>query len=120
PGRARTGGWSANARPSSAALAQQPLDPGLGILIVAFSYVTVATHFPLVHEHQGRPRAHAVATPDREIVILHDGIAHAELAGGLDDLAVALFPGKPRAGPADDREPRLLVPLVPHPQLRDD
>src|SRR2546426_6588826 len=67
----------------------------------------------------GGPRSHAEPGPDREVVVLHDRVAHAEPLRRVDDLRVRLLPEELRAVDTDDGEPQRRVPFVPRPQLRD-
>src|SRR5207245_8719923 len=72
-----------------------------------------------IHQDRGRPGPDAPALPDRELVVLHDRISDPEFLRGVHDTPVRLLPGEFRAVHSDDREPVLLVTLVPAPQLRD-
>src|SRR5207253_5991530 len=81
--------------------------------------VPIADDSLAIHQDRGRPGPDAPALPDRELVVLHDRISDPEFLRGVHDTPVRLLPGEFRAVHSDDREPVLLVTLVPAPQLRD-
>src|SRR5207247_5950960 len=110
---------TASGRRSRTSLDEEPPDHGLGLRIVALADVPVPDDPLPVHEEQGGPRSHAEPGPDREVVVLHDRVAHAEPLRRVDDLRVRLLPEELRAVDTDDGEPQRRVPFVPRPQLRD-
>src|SRR5678816_1312198 len=79
----------------------------------------VADDALLVDDHRGGPRPVAVAPPDREIIVLHDRVRHAQLAGCGHHPVVGLLPEELRRVDPHDGQPLLLVLRVPVPQLRD-
>jgi len=81
--------------------------------------VGVSDYPVTVHEDGSRPRPGTEALPDGEVVVLDDGIADVAVADRGRHAVVRTLPEKLRGVDADDREPRLTVPLVPAPQLRD-
>src|SRR5439155_1086321 len=110
---------TASGRRLRASLDEEPPDHGFGLGIVALADVPVPDDPFAVHEDQCRPRSHAEPGPDREVVVLHDRVAHAEPLRRVDDLIVRLLPEELGAADADHGEPRRRVPFVPPPQLRD-
>src|SRR3989442_9055573 len=68
------------ARPrASAALGEKAADHRLRLVIGAFPDVPVSHDALVVDQQRGRPGPHAEALPDREVVVLHDGIEDREL-----------------------------------------
>src|SRR4030095_10301356 len=110
---------TARARRPLFPLRQEPPDHRLGLGVVALADVPVADNSLAIDQERRRPGPGTPALPDREIVVLHDRILDSELLRGVHHLAVRLFPEKLRRVHSDDREPFLLVTLVPAPQLRD-
>src|SRR4029077_6536960 len=66
-----------------------------------------------------RPRPGAEALPDREVVVLHDGVPDVALADRGGYAVVRALPEELWGVDADDREARPRVPSVPVSQLRD-
>ena len=68
--------------PRSPRLGQQVLDRGFDLRIGAFTDVAVADGPLLVHQEEGGPGPNTVSFPDVLLVVLHDGVANAELFWG--------------------------------------
>src|SRR5439155_5318204 len=94
-------------------LSQEPPDHRRGLLVFAFPDVAVADDPLAIHEERGWPRPYPPSSPDREIVVLHDGIADAEPLRRVDHLVVGLLPEELGTVHADDDEAVLAVPVIP-------
>src|SRR5881296_1487776 len=107
-------------RAPSAFLVEEAADECLRLLVSALTDMMEADHAAAIHEHPRRPRPDRVSVPDREIVVLNDGIEDAELLRGRGDARRRLLPVEFRRVDAHDRQPRPRVLAVPVPQLRND
>src|SRR4029453_18596146 len=98
---------------------QEPADYRLGLGVFPLADVPVADRPLAIDQDRRRPGPDTPALPDREVVVLHDRVPHPELLRSVHHAPVRLFPEELRAVHSADREPFLLVPPVPAPQLRD-
>jgi hypothetical protein len=75
-------------------LPREVADHRLGRVIVALADVLIADDAFAIDQDRRRPGPDAPALPDREVVVLHDGISDTELLRGIDDARVGLLPQK--------------------------
>src|SRR5678815_4241929 len=88
-------------------LGQELSDDVLRVPVGALSDMRVADDALLVDDHRGGPRPVAVAPPDGEIIVLHDRVRHAQLAGCGHHPVVRLLPEELRRVDPHDGQPLL-------------
>src|ERR1700730_16849519 len=84
-------------------------DAVLRVPVGALSDMRVADDAVLVDDHRGGPRPVAVASPDGEVIVLHQRVRHANLSGRGHHFVVGLLPEELRGVDPDDGQPVLLV-----------
>src|SRR5678816_3855308 len=88
-------------------LGQELSDDVLRVPVGTFPDVRVADDALLVDDHGGGPRPVAVAPPDGEVIVLHDRVRHAQLAGRGHHPVVRLLPEELRRVDPHDGQPLL-------------